>query len=64
MAETGTPKGKMDLQYFALGVTIVVGLFGIFSYFEQRRTKKLAEQNALLEMEIKKIQLSKLKGQA
>jgi formate dehydrogenase assembly factor FdhD len=61
MAETGTPKGKLDLQYLALGFTIIGGIIALITYIEQTRYKKLQEENAMLEREIKKKQLEKLK---
>jgi hypothetical protein len=61
MAETGTNKGKLDLQLFALGFTIIGGLIALVSYIDNLRVKKLQEENAILEKQIKELTLAKLK---
>lgn len=64
MAEQGATKGKLDLQLFALGFTIIGGLIALVSYIENLRVKKLQEENALLEKQIKELTLAKLKAKA
>ena len=50
------------IQVVGIAITIVVGILGIMTYLESRKTKKLAEENAILENEIKKRQLASMQG--
>lgn len=55
------PKGKLQLEYIAIGFTIIGGLVTLMSYLESQNTKKLAEVNAQLEKQIKELQLANLR---
>jgi len=55
------PKGKLSLEYLAIGFTIIGGMVALMSYMENQSAKKLVETNAQLEKEIKELQLANLK---
>lgn len=61
MASISTGK-KTPIELFAIGITIIAGVLAIYNFVEKQKTKKLFEENAMLENEIKRITLSKLKG--
>lgn len=55
------PKGKLQLEYIAIGMTIIGGIITLVTYFENQKSKALAEYNAGLEKQIKELQLANLK---
>jgi len=60
LPDSQIPKGKLGLEYIAIGFTIIGGMVALMNYLESQKTKKLQEVNADLERQIKELQLATL----